>query len=149
MTEAFDCWAEGKNPQDYHVFFNEWWRRDLAAMVLRDRNHPSVVMWSIGNEIPMRFTHAGTKYSAMMVQMVHDLNPGSGQCTQTAAQHSTAQHNKKKRAWARPLLSLLALLSVPFLLSPASPHVHPIAGPLHVQGRRTKPELVGRAFGTC
>ena len=56
MNEAFDCWAEGKNPQDYHLYFNTWWRRDLAALVLRDRNHPSVVMWSIGNEIPMRFT---------------------------------------------------------------------------------------------
>ena len=41
------------------MFFNDWWRRDLATLVLRDRNHPSVVMWSIGNEIPMRFTRAG------------------------------------------------------------------------------------------
>ena len=42
--------AEGKNPQDYHVDFDEWWERDLAALVLRDRNHPSVVIWSVCNE---------------------------------------------------------------------------------------------------
>jgi beta-galactosidase/beta-glucuronidase len=57
MNEAFDCWAEGKNPQDYHVFFDDWWRRDLATLVLRDRNHPSVVMWSIGNGEQDRQTH--------------------------------------------------------------------------------------------
>ena len=84
MNEAFDCWAEGKNPQDYHLFFNDWWRRDLAALVLRDRNHPSVVMWSIGNEIPMRFTRSGGNLSGVMVEMVHSMNPGSGRAVTSA-----------------------------------------------------------------
>ena len=45
MVEAFDTWRDGKNPDDYHLDFDIWWRRDLAAMVLRDRNHPSVIIW--------------------------------------------------------------------------------------------------------
>ena len=55
LDEAFDCWVRGKKPEDYHRFFEEWSDRDIAAMVRRDRNHPSVVFWSIGNEIPDRF----------------------------------------------------------------------------------------------
>jgi beta-galactosidase len=56
IDEAFDQWEEGKNPEDYHRFFKEWSGRDIAAMVRRDRNHPSVILWSIGNEIHERFT---------------------------------------------------------------------------------------------
>ncbi len=52
IDEAFDCWTEGKNANDYHVYFQDWWQRDLQSMLLRDRNHPSIIMWSIGNEIP-------------------------------------------------------------------------------------------------
>ncbi|MGF7232385.1 glycoside hydrolase family 2 TIM barrel-domain containing protein [Arachidicoccus sp.] len=52
IDEAFDCWTEGKNADDYHVYFKNWWQRDLQSMLLRDRNHPSIIMWSIGNEIP-------------------------------------------------------------------------------------------------
>ena len=51
MDEFFDCWTVGKNPYDYHLFFNEWSHRDAANAVRRDRNHPSVIIWSVGNEI--------------------------------------------------------------------------------------------------
>ncbi len=52
IDEAFDMWRDPKNPQDYSVFFDEWWQQDLESMIARDRNHPSVIAWSIGNEIP-------------------------------------------------------------------------------------------------
>jgi beta-galactosidase len=51
MDEFFDCWTVGKNPHDYHLYFNEWAKRDAAYTIRRDRNHPSIVLWSIGNEI--------------------------------------------------------------------------------------------------
>jgi len=51
MDEFFDCWMVGKNPYDYHLDFNEWSSIDVRDTVLRDRNHPSIIMWSMGNEI--------------------------------------------------------------------------------------------------
>ncbi|MGQ1787646.1 MULTISPECIES: beta-galactosidase GalB [unclassified Saccharicrinis] len=51
QDEAFDVWKMPKVPNGYNVFFEEWAERDIKAMVKRDRNHPSIVMWSIGNEI--------------------------------------------------------------------------------------------------
>ena len=51
MDELFDCWTMKKNPYDYSLFFNEWSKRDLADTIRRDRNHPSVILWSVGNEI--------------------------------------------------------------------------------------------------
>ena len=52
MDEAFDMWAKQKTKFDYHLYWNDWHKKDLEDQVLRDRNHPSVIMWSVGNEIP-------------------------------------------------------------------------------------------------
>ncbi len=52
IDEAFDMWRDPKNPSDYSAYFDEWWQKDIESMILRDRNHPSVIAWSIGNEIP-------------------------------------------------------------------------------------------------
>jgi beta-galactosidase len=51
MDEAFDCWYAGKNDYDYGRFYNQWYDKDVQGFVARDRNHPSVIIWSIGNEV--------------------------------------------------------------------------------------------------
>jgi beta-galactosidase len=51
MDEMFDCWTVAKNPYDYHLYFKDWSLRDTADTVRRDRNHPSIILWSAGNEI--------------------------------------------------------------------------------------------------
>lgn len=56
MDEAFDCWKKGKQPGDYGSLFEEWHVKDLEALVCRDRNHPSVILWSTGNEVPEQYT---------------------------------------------------------------------------------------------
>jgi beta-galactosidase len=81
MAEAFDGWAQGKNPDDYHKWFWDWWQKDFKMMILRDRNHPSIVMWSIGNEIPMRFTRTGDTLAAEMCNLTRQLDPDSGRAT--------------------------------------------------------------------
>jgi beta-galactosidase len=51
MDEFFDCWTKGKNKHDYHLHFKQWAHTDLRDGILRDRNHPSVILYSVGNEI--------------------------------------------------------------------------------------------------
>ncbi|WP_406843927.1 glycoside hydrolase family 2 TIM barrel-domain containing protein [Flavobacterium soyae] len=74
MDESFDCWKIGKNSNDYSKYFNQWWQRDLEAMVLRDRNHPSVFMWSIGNEIPERSDPDAVKTAQMLLDAVKKID---------------------------------------------------------------------------
>jgi len=75
MDEAFDCWDKGKMPMDYHLYFDQWGRKDIESMIKRDRNHPSVVLWSIGNEIPDRVEPRGLKIEKELVDLVHQLDP--------------------------------------------------------------------------
>ena len=61
MEEAFDCWETGKTANDYHLYFKDWAQTDLQDMIKRDRNHPSIIMWSVGNEIPSATVATATK----------------------------------------------------------------------------------------
>jgi len=75
IDEAFDMWAKRKNKFDYHLYFKEWHKKDIEAMVLRDRNHPSVFMWSIGNEIREQFDSSGTRIAKELTDIVKNLDP--------------------------------------------------------------------------
>ena len=75
LDEFTDMWEVGKNPDDYHLWFHDWWQRDLDAMIHRDRNHPSVIFWSIGNEINERADSSGFVIGKELADEVHLLDP--------------------------------------------------------------------------
>lgn len=71
MNEAFDGWEAVKAPYDYGLFFNDWWEKDLGDFIRRDRNHPCVIMWSIGNEVKQMKIETTKK----LLDFVHKLDP--------------------------------------------------------------------------
>src|SRR3954453_20429741 len=80
MDEAFDMWKIEKTKYDYHLDWDEWHKRDLEDQLLRDRNHPSVFFWSVGNEIPEQWTNeakgdsSGRNIAKELVSIVHLLD---------------------------------------------------------------------------
>ena len=74
LDEAFDMWERPKNTEDYHLYFNEWWKKDLELMIHRDRNHPCVILWSIGNELNERADSLGFAIRKRLVAEVHKLD---------------------------------------------------------------------------
>jgi beta-galactosidase len=75
MVENLDEWRMGKFPYGYHDYFDEWAIRDIASMVRRDRNHPSIVIWSVGNEIPEQTVPEGVDVLRTLVDLVHREDP--------------------------------------------------------------------------
>ncbi|MDD4991838.1 MAG: beta-galactosidase GalB [Paludibacter sp.] len=75
MVESFDEWRNGKNLNGYHRFFDKWAENDMVAMIHRDRNHPSVIMWSIGNEIREQDEVDGKKVAQFLVDICHREDP--------------------------------------------------------------------------
>jgi beta-galactosidase len=74
MDEAFDVWRISKTPNDYSHDFDEWSERDLKDMVRRDRNHPSVIIWSIGNEVPEQEEADGWEIARRLVEFVREID---------------------------------------------------------------------------
>ncbi len=88
MDESFDCWRRGKARNDYHLLFDDWHEKDWRAELRRDRNHPSIILWSIGNEIPEQGSPAGAVIAAELTAIAHaedPTRPTSAACDNTRA----------------------------------------------------------------
>ena len=75
MAESFDMWIYPKCKNGYARFFREWAAKDITNLILNHRNHPSIVMWSIGNEIPEQWSEEGRQLSIRLQGLCHSLDP--------------------------------------------------------------------------
>jgi beta-galactosidase len=91
MDEAFDVWVRRKTPSDFHLIFPDWYEQDLRALVRRDRNCPSVILWSIGNEVGEQFTGvSGAAWAKKLSDIVHDEDPTRPTTTAMNAARATS-----------------------------------------------------------
>jgi beta-galactosidase len=92
MDESFDCWKRGKTGNDYHLLFDAWHEKDWRAELRRDRNHPSIILWSIGNEIGEQGRPEGPAMAADLSRIAHEedpTRPTTSACNNTQSGYNT------------------------------------------------------------
>ena len=99
VDEVFDVWEAKKTPLDFHLIFPDWHEQDLRAMLRRDRNHPSVILWSVGNEVGEQYTgEEGASIGRRLHDIAHEEDP---------SRPTTASMN-----WAKPDMPFPAVFDV-------------------------------------
>jgi beta-galactosidase len=99
MDEAFDVWMRKKTPLDFHLIFPDWHEQDLRAFVRRDRNHPSVIIWSFGNEVGEQYTG---EEGASLAKRLHDI----------VKEEDPSRPTTSAMNWAKPDMPLPEVMDV-------------------------------------
>jgi beta-galactosidase len=125
VNEIFDVWARRKAPLDFHLVFPDWYEQDLRALIRRDRNHPSVIMWSYGNEVGEQYTG---EEGAALSQRLNDI----------IKEEDTTRPTTASMNFAKPHMPMPATMDIISLnYQGEGIRIHP--GYEHLQGIRTHP----------
>lgn len=125
IDEVYDCWEKGKNPLDFHLIFPDWYEADARSFVRRDKNHPSVVLWSFGNEVGEQYLdEAGAVIAKKLHDIVKDEDP---------TRLTTASMN-----YAKPDMPFSAVMDV-ISLNYQGEGIRDAAAYAHLKGIHTSP----------
>jgi beta-galactosidase len=98
IDEAFDVWEFGWLPDDYHLYFKDWWQKDLTSMIKRDRNHPSIFTYSICNQVKNNYDSTVIALGYQVASFVRSLDPTRA-VSANVAQYKGGWHDCKQEEW--------------------------------------------------